>query len=457
MVMFIGAATALYLFLQLSLNASIIDLIAPSYEGVSLERIINLSELATGFGLGLLITRLFVAGKKHWKVNIRIGLSLGVILICMLALPPIQRVIVDQWVNARSPQDQRMAIVLSAVQYGLSTGSLELTDIGLDGKHVDKPEYRTAVIFITPLIFLLGKSEAFQASAPTLAARGLYQNRESFQPYFLQGQKKTCDAFNTGYMKYEEVSELAETYGIFDFIVQNKYREWRIGYFGYDAPVSLGMSRRQLIRSTPVQKKVRGVIFDEVLKAPLSSQITHVVSRQEMIKYLEALFARKILLPCASWSDFRENFVEPAVRDVEESFAKLLSSDQSIDSVFGNVGEEISRRAIYAAVAPPLGLVMTLLISALALLSFIGFMLRYQPLCSKITTIMILGSIIIVLALGPLLATNPVISHPAYQAQWQKLRADGSGVTYVLGGAIEWTLRTAPLLYPLYSAKQKSN
>ncbi len=455
MIWFIGAATAIYLILQLSLNISTIDLVALSHEEVSFERIIHLSESVAGFGVGLLLARLFVAGRKGWKVGIRIVLSLGILYICMQTIPTVQRALVDRWVNDRSPQERRLALVLSAALYGLTTGSLELKDIGLEGDNIDKPEYRTAIILFPPLVLLAGKEEALRELAPIIVASALYKNRDLIKPKFHEARKKSCSYFNDHYPRYVKATKFAEKRSSYNEIVQKYFREWRLDFFGYDAPIPLGLTRKELIEHVHVQGKIRSIIFDEVTKAPLSSQITHVVSRKQIIKYIEALSARKIIAPCIDWPDFSVNFIEPAFRDVEKKLIKILSSDHGIESVLGTNIEEISRRAIYAAVTPPLALVITLFISALSILSFISFALRYRPLCSNVVSVTISAILGIAITAGPFMVSNSAIDNQAYQsykAEWEKLRTEESITLYPLIGLFEWTLRTAPLLYSLHTS-----
>lgn len=451
MKLFLILATALFLCSELALNAAILDLIDPDVNQASVARVRDIAGYLGGVGIGLLLIRIFVVRGIHAnKVTVvKLSASALILIVCVFGVRELQRNVADQLVSATNGVQRKDAMVVVGATYGLMSGIYRPGNLNIGTDVSVDPTSRTGVILFSPLVVFGDALAQVELQARKVIKNTLYQRSIQVKPNFEAAIQRTCTTFNSKYAEYAAGAQDTRRRH-FPKRFQQKYEEIRDGALPlqYEKSLPLDLTKKQLLRHPDIQGHARYEIFNAVAEYPLSSQITAMVSKQEMLDTLNHLFARKVIDPCMDWPNFRREYVGGIIKYVDGLIGSTFNRSELTLLEDGGRYQELGRNAVFAAVGPPVAFAWFLIVSLIGLAlitstiatSFFGF--------GKISTLLTVLAVVGTIAVAPFVSSNSIVDSAAFQ---ERTRAIEDNVGIVPMKAFEWVLRTAPLIYPLSS------
>ncbi len=451
---FLVICITIYLATQLAVNSSIIDLVAPQIDAPSLDQTREVAEVMAGFGVALFLVNLIYAGRLRTadsltKLNIlkRIGVIFAV---CSLTITPLLRFFMASYVDATSASERRDFVALSAGAFGLSFGSYRITSFGIDLHKGEDVSIKSAILLFVPLAITTDIINVVHKDAPVIVASALFQNRERIRQKFESDLKPYCNDFNRQYADYKKKTE--QFMGKFyEDIGRKRFRELRDQELGYKGSIEPALPRMDFLREPDVQAYMRRLVFTKVAEFPLSPQITHIVSKHQLIEFMDTMFARKVLDPCIHWTQFDNEFIGPLIRRAKLKVAEVLTDEYLSDLDKDDDAQLFGQQAVYAALVPSITMSMTLLSSFLGVAALLSLFLRAYlgaiPAVTYSCVILVIAAILFV----PLHIPSRIADTPAFRKVAEEAIKNGNWQQAAMMHVVEWVLRTAPLVYPVGS------
>ena len=430
-----------FLLLELALNATILDLVSPNFDGATIEHVLNISGYFGGFGLGLFIIRIFVIGRTD-KISIRpLGACFIILIISSVAINQLQTRLVNYVVSQTDNVQRKNALVLVGASYGLMSGVYRPSNFNLS----DDPTSKTGIILFPPFAIWGNALDTIENSARRVVSNTLYQQSPALKPAFDAAVTKTCFVFNENYDKYVAAAEDTRR-RFFPEKFDEQYREKRDDFLGYRASLPLDLTKEEFTRHPDIQGYVRFEIFSVIANHNFSSQIKKIISKDEMLNGLNRLFARKLIDPCMSWIVFRNEYVGGIIREIDSIIA--TSSNNSKLSFLGDEGrfEELAKNAVVASIVPSIAFAWFLIICAFGFGFLLVGILKTKFLISNGVVAVVVVLWFGILIITPFLTQNAVINSQAYQLRRPAIEAN---IGYVSTRIFEWVMRSAPIIYPV--------
>lgn len=449
--LFLIIATVLFLCSELALNAAILDLIDPDVNQASVDHVRDIAGYLGGFGIGLLLVRIFVMkGSNPDRISsAKLGATALIMIVSVLGVREVQRSVAEGLVSATDGVQRKDAMVVVGATYGLMSGIYRLGNLNIATDISADPTSRTGVILFSPLVIWGDALERVELQARKVIKNTLYQRSIQIKPNIENAIQTSCTTFNEKYAEYAAGAEDARR-RYFPKRFQEEYEKVRDGALPleYEKSLPLDLTKEQLLRHPDIQGHVRYEVFNAVSQYPLSSQVTALVSKQEIMNSLNHLFARKVIDPCMAWPVFRREYVGGMIKYVDSLVGSTINRSELTILEDGGRYQDLGRNAVFAALGPPVAFAWFLAVSLIGLAIIVSTvavgLFRFGKVSTSLTVVAVLG----IIATAPFSVSNSVVDSAAFQ---ERAKAIEANIGTVPMKGFEWVLRTAPLIYPLSS------
>lgn len=356
----------------------------------------------------------------------------------------------------RTTTQQRSAAIGGLISiHALSNGVLQLPDWGLESFDRNDPEAKTAAIYVIPYLVLAGKGDALLSQAGAMLNKSVYLNNKLRKVEIENKLQQNCSIAKDAHAEY-----FAKTKPIMDMslgkdIAIKKFIEFRDKRLGYEGTLQIGMPYNEFIRHIDIQIAIRQKLMDMIDEYSMSAQLQYILPKSKVKTYLMQFFDRKFIDPCMSWDDYVKEYLIAIGKDLGQKTEGVVVSGDWSDVPNKNVIDEIGRKAIYAAIAPPSGIAWTLIAACIAT-ALVGYRLATMATGKAMAGFVVAGLILYSAWILPFQSSNKFLDNPAIEAGFTRMSDDYGQLGAPIASLLEWSMRAAPIVYPYGKLSRQS-
>lgn len=436
-----------YFLLILTVISALIDLVLSTNPRKGIDELDSASRITSAIGLGMPIALGVAAILKLERFGkfTYFGVLVVILFLTSVVIVPAQRGLIQGLVDQSTTKQRSEAIGALIGLHAISNGALIMPRWGIDKLDRSNPQMKTAAIYLVPFLALSGSGDDFLSQSGEIFKKSVTRDNEARKDEIQAKLTPICEKVTGSHSKYFAFTKYGQRGGFIGNMINDKYVEMRDKQLGYTGSLPVALSYEEFIRHTDIQQIIREEVSFLIDDVSMSTQLLAIVERHEIQSYLLRFLDRKFVDPCTSWEQYRLDYVVPAAKDLGEKAGDLVINQDWENHPKREEIDFVGEKAIYAVIAPPLGIVW-LLIAATSTIALVGYRLVSKSTGKPIVAICTALMIVFLALTLPFLKHNPYLEHPETKVGFQAIAQNYSQPVSTL---FEWSMRSAPMVYSL--------